>query len=166
MADYNIYIHANGSGGGGNATSKTTPWSNQEGSGGGGGDESSVFQTAQNVLSKGEGFATSGFSGVVNQGISKLSKAYPWVGLVVAAGVVVDKVLTTGFQHVETYTGDYRYACGYNDLKAVVNAGLNPVGAYLNHEHRRKEFNKQNKKIEQEQTLVGNSMFNTSKRGV
>lgn len=159
MADYKIYIHSYAEGGG--TTAPTKPWDNQPSNG-----ETSPFEVAENAIQKTQQFATSGFSSAANTGVATLSRAFPAVALAVVAAKVAESILTTGFQHVETYTGHYEYSMGFNNFKTAVSNAFNPMGVWFKNMHREYQFNLQNKRIEQERTLVGNSILSISVKGV
>lgn len=146
--DYNIYIHSN-EGTGSNLRKTTIPFANQESV------DDNAFQTVQKGIKEAEEIATNGFGGIINTGVAKLGKAFPIVAGVVMAGVVTDKVMTTGFGHLESYTGNFEYAMGYNNFKAAVGRALNPIGTYFKAKHIQAEANKQNDAIMKQNRLFG-----------
>ena len=117
-------------------------------------------------ISKTQEIAQNGFSSMVGQGIAKLSKAVPAVAIIVAIIKATDKILTTGFTHAETYTGDYTHAVNYANIKTGIGNVLNPIGFGLRLAKRNAEFEKNNKKIESERLLVGSSTLRNINRGV
>lgn len=156
MADYNIYIHANGSDG---FSSQTKPWDNQNDGGNG-------FTTARNALNKTYSFTQSGFTSYAETGVSQLSKVFPAIALGVAVAKIGDKIMTAGFSHLETYTGHYEYSMEWNNFKTAINNVLNPIGSILKVVRRQYQFNLQNQRLDQERTLIGNSILSTSVKGV
>lgn len=154
--DYHIYIHdPNGASGNGSGN-KTTPFSAKSS------DES--FKTAvQQPYSIAKGLAS---GNGVSMGVSALTKVAPWVAVVVAAITTTDKVLTTGFGHLEEYTGDYSYNVNYNNFKTKLGMVLHPVKTYMTTRHKDAQWKKQNKEITQQNRLIGNSILKDFNVGV
>ena len=95
-----------------------------------------------------------------------LSPWDPWVAVAVAVAAIVDKVLTTGAGHLETYTGRYELAVEMNNLHANISNALNPIGMLYNQYKWNKQNQVYNIKQEQERKLYGNSVLNTEIKGV
>lgn len=154
MPDYNIYIHALGSSTGGDA-SATKPL-------GTGTDEQTVASPFDNFttgVKQAQGFASSGFGSAFNTGVAMLGKSVPIVALAILLANIADKTVSTGFGHLESYTGNFAYSMNYNAFKTYIGALMNPVGFALKEAHRQAEFRKQNLRIEQERTLIGRSFL-------
>lgn len=161
MADYNIYIHSFMGGGGAAESSPTKPWANQSQGG-----ETSMFQTLQEVADNAQQLATSGVSNYAAMGVAQLSKASPFIALVVGSIVVGNKILTTGFRNVETYLGNYEYSMRFNNFKTTISNFLNPIGTGYKFFARNYQYQLQNERTEQQRLLFGNSILNTSFKGV
>ena len=165
MADYNIYIHSYSENTGGSGSepgfSLVKPWSNQPATGG-----VASFQTFQNVAHNAEQIATVGFAPYINTGVAALGKVVPAIAIIYAVAKIADKIVTTGLEHVETYTGHYEYSMGWNNFKTDIANTVNPIGVAIKNYKRQKEYDLKNLQIEQERKLVGNSILTTSVRGV
>lgn len=146
MADYHIYLHSNE---GSSLQSNLQPKDSKESMGG-------VFsvKAAYNKISQ---FASSGFSSVINTGVSALSKALPIVAVGVIAAKVADNILETGFHHLESYTGNYQYSMGYNNFKTVAGMVINPMKAVRSQLHIMAEQKKFNDKQREYRALMGES---------
>lgn len=158
MPDYNIFIHATGTS---NSFSKIKPWGNQEED-----SADAPFTVAKSVTKNAGQFISSGFTQYAETGVSSLARIAPAVAIAVAAVKVTDKILTTGFSHLETYTGHYEYSMNFNNFKTAIGNFLNPIGTMMKYVRRQNQFDLQNKRVEQERTLVGNSILNLSVKGV
>lgn len=161
MPDYNIFIHTNNEGG---MSNKTKPWANQEN--GGGENGANAFTVGTNVINGASSFASSGFTPYAETGVSQLSKVAPAIALGVTVAKLADKVMTTGFNHLETYTGHYEYSLELNNFKTALHNVMNPIGTFMKVLHRQYQFKLQNQRLDQERTLVGNSILSTSVKGV
>lgn len=154
MADYHIYLHGDGL----NNKSETTPYQsyNMENDGDIPFNPNQYVNVAKNVA-KGNG---------INMGVSALSKVAPWTIAAIVAAKVTDKVLTIGFAHQEEYTGNYINDVNYNNFKAQVHAYTHPIQTAFSLIHQQSQFNKYNKAIEQQNTLIGNSILKDFNIGV
>ena len=146
MADYHIYLHCNE---GTSLQSNVQPKDSKESMGG-----AFSVKAAYNKISQ---FASSGFSSVINTGVSALTKAVPIVAGVMIAGKIVDSVLETGFHHLESYAGNYKYSMEYNNFKTVAGMIINPVKAAQTQMHLHFEQKKFNDKQREYRTLMGES---------
>lgn len=146
--DYNIYIHSN-EGTGSDISKTTVPFTNQKSV------DDNAFNTVNAGIKKAEELATNGFGGIVNTGVAMLSKAVPFVATAVMLGVVADKVITTGFQHLETYTGNFEYSLGLNNFKAGIGRTLNPIGTFFKVKHIQAQAHKENEAIREGNRLFG-----------
>jgi len=159
MADHKIYIYAAGGIKQGGGDSAFTPFSNQ--------DENSNFSsTFSKTVSQVENYAVNGYGSVVNGGIAALAKIAPQVAVVYLAVKVADKVTSTGANHLQEYTGDYRFAIEYNNFKVGIKNTLNLGGLMLDTAHKAFQFQKRNAEIQIQRTLVGNTTINDGKIGV
>lgn len=146
--NYNIYLHSD-EGMGSDLGKTTVPFANQEKV------DDNAFNTIKSGIQKAESIATGGFGGVINTGVAALGKVVPQIALVVAAGAVANKVMTTGFQHLECYTGNYAYSMGYNNFKAAIGRTLNPIGTFFKAQHIQAQAHKQNTAIREGNRLFG-----------
>ena len=144
MADYHIYIHSNE---GSSLASNTQP---KEETMGGAFTAKSAFKGAQQ-------FASGGFSSAINTGVAALSKAVPVVAAAVVAVKVVDGVLTTGFKHLESYTGNYQYSMEYNNFKTNIGYAINPIKLLKKQLEIHFESQKFNNKQKEYRSLMGES---------
>lgn len=144
MADYHIYLHSNE---GSSLQSNLQPKDSKESMGGAFGVKAAYGKISQ--------FASGGFSGVINTGVSTLSKAIPIVAGVVIAAKVVDNVLEIGFQHLESYRGAYQYSMEYNNFKTALGVAINPIGYVKKSLHLQFEQKKFNEKQEEYRKLMG-----------
>lgn len=146
MSDYHIYLHSNEEN---SMASNTQP--KEETMGG-------VFKP-MTVLNKANQFATSGFSSVVNSGVATLTKVLPAVAVGIFALKTADKVLTTGFHHLESYAGNYKYSMEYNNFKTVMGMVMNPVSIATKSLHLMFEQKKFNDKQREYRTLMGDNFI-------
>lgn len=146
--NYNIYLHSD-EGMGSDLGKSTVPFANQEKV------SDNAFNTIKSGIQKAENIATGGFGGVINTGVAALGKVVPQIALVVAAGAVANKVITTGFQHLETYTGNFEYSLGLNNFKAGLGRALNPIGTFFKVKHIQAQAYKENEAIREGNRLFG-----------
>lgn len=143
---YHIYIHSNE---GSSLASNTQPKDSSETMGG-------VF-TAKSAFKGAQQFASGGFSSAINTGVAALSKAVPVVAVAVVAAKVVDGVLTTGFKHLESYTGNYQYSMEYNNFKTNIGYAINPIKLLKKQLEINFESQKFNNKQKEYRSLMGES---------
>ena len=152
--DYHIYLHSDTTNSGGN---KTTPFSTKTENGGGFATKAKkAYQTVKSVAN----------GSVINTGVAALTKALPVVAGVIIAGKITDKILTTGFAHQQEYTGIYKNNVMWNNFKTNIHNILHPIQYALSVAHQNAQFNKQNKEIEQQNRLIGNSILKDFNIGV
>ena len=142
--DRHIYIHSDTSN---SLASNTQP--KEESMGG-------VF-SAKSAFTNVNQFMNSGFSSAINTGVAALTKALPVVAIGVVAVRETDKILSTGFEHLENYAGNYQYSMGYNNFKTVVGSIINPIGFFKKTLHLHFETKKFNDKQRENRTLMGES---------
>ena len=150
--DYHIYIHDTNSGSG----NKTTPFSAKT-------NESSFATKINTGIKKIQGVLN---GSVVNTGVAALSKAIPIVATALIVGKITDKVLTTGFAHQQEYTGVYKNNVNWNNFKNSIHNIFHPIQYGLSVLHQNAQINKQNKEIEQQNRLIGNSILKDFNIGV
>ena len=150
--DYHIYIHDTNSGSG----NKTTPFSAKT-------NESSFATKINTGIKKVQGVLN---SSVVNTGVAALTKAVPIVATALIVGKITDKVLTTGFAHQQEYTGVYKNNVNWNNFKNSIHNIFHPIQYGLSVLHQNAQINKQNKEIEQQNRLIGNSILKDFNIGV
>ena len=163
--DYNIYLHAteenvveNKTKPSANRTNTFTDGTSQVGA--------SAYETFTKVKDNISSFASSGFEGLAEQGITKLGKVFPIVAIVYACLKITDMVVDNTLSKIDTYTGHYEYSMGYNNFKAGVKNVLMPVSYMKRQIDINWEIAKQNRQIEQNRTLVGNATLRNLNIGI
>lgn len=106
------------------------------------------------------------FTSEIASGGEMLSKISSTAAIVVAVAKVVDKVLTTGFEHLSNYTGQYQYSMAMNNFNTQMRNVFNPFGLAKQVIHRELEFNKQNQEIQLQSQLLGETVFSVKKVGL
>ena len=173
MPDYNVYIHAIGTGGATNVN-PTVPWSAREGNVGG-----AFSQTqSQSSFSVGGGYQATRIvtrlantaqnpDSIVSTAIVALAKVAPWVAAAYACvklGVAItDTVLD--FQALET--GYYGNQVGWQNFKQTINNVLHPFSSNINAHKTQRQWAIENQKLKQQRDLLGDSVINSwAGRGV
>lgn len=168
MADYNIYIHAIGTGGASNQ-SPTTPWSAREGGDAfsqtesqGGSDASGAVRS----FTRAAAFVSNPDS-LVSTGISKLAKFIPAILLAGAVVKISDAILSNVIEFSEIESGDYRNGIAYQNFKIGIHNVLRPISTAINHFKIERQWARENRKLEQQRDLLGDSVINSyTRRGV
>lgn len=158
--DYHIYLHgdSSGSSSGGN---QTKPFSVSKATTTGSG---AAFATkVQKAYSVG---STAASGSVASTGAAALMKVVPWLAVIYIAWKVTDKVLSTGFAHQAEYTANYENNVNYNNFKTIAGYVLNPLSLAKVTIHSRKQYEKQNKEIAQQNRLLGDSVLKDFNIGV
>ena len=159
--DYHIYLQSKQSA---SVSEKTVPFELR------GEEAQSTSDSIAPFISKGlstaQQVANTGFGTAVNAGVSALAKAVPWVAVAVALVKITDKILTTTFTNIESYTGDYTHSVKYSNLKNGFSIAINPLGLAKRMIERNFEFDANNKKINAERLLVGQATLRNMDRGV
>ena len=155
--DYHIYIHDSNGASGNGSGNQTTPFSAKSS------DDESFRTAVQKPYSIAKGIAS---GNGVNMGVAALTKVAPWVAVAAAAINITDKVLTIGFSHVTEYTGNYDLEVGYNNFKTSFYNSLHPIKFWLSIKHQDAQFRKQNKQINEQNKLIGNSILKDFNIGV
>ena len=156
MADYHIYLHSEG--GAKSSSNQTKPFSQKQTEESGGG-----FQTTAKTF---ESASSTAKDGATSVGVAALAKVVPWLAILIAAVNVVDKVLTAGFAHQEEYTGYYKNNVAYNNFKTGIHNIIHPIQYAMSEIHNRKQFDKKNKEIAQQNRLIGSSILKDFNIGV
>lgn len=171
MPDYNIYIHAVGTGVSTNQN-PTVPWSAREDAGGsqtqsqGGSNAAGASFNAAAMVSKAASI-TQNPDALVGSAFSGAMKSVPWIAAayaVVKAGV---SIADTVIEFVEIDTGDYRNGNAWRDSKQALNILLHPVSSVMQFAKTTSQWNRESKRFRLEQDLLGGSVINTyTGRGV
>lgn len=165
MADYNIYIHAIGTGGS-TANNPTIPWSAREG------DEAMSPTTAfpANFGTNGSGVAKAIIKAssiaqnpdsVLSQAVSNVAKAIPFVA---AAFAVVKLAVSTADTALDFYTmqtGEYTGKIGWNNFKQVMAVPFHPFSSMIDAYKQEVRWGIENSKRTQERQLLGDSVINS-----
>ena len=114
MADYHIYLHSNE---GNSLASNTQPKDAEESMGG-------VF-VPKTFIKDVNKYANMSASGLFKTGAAELAKVYPQAALAVAAVKGTEKILSTGFEHLQSYTGNYEFSMEFNNFMTIIN--MTPV---------------------------------------
>jgi len=114
MADYHIYLHSNE---GNSLASNTQPKDAEESMGG-------VF-VPKTFIKDANKIANMSAGGLFKTGAAELAKVHPYAALAVAAVKGTEKVLSTGFEHLQSYTGNYEFSMEFNNFMTIIN--MTPV---------------------------------------
>lgn len=131
MADYHIYLHSEE---GSSLASNTQP--KEEAMGG-------VFKP-DTFIKQTKKWGNMSAGGLFETGAAELATAHPYAALAVAATKGTEKVLSMGFQHLASYTGNYEYSMEFNNFMTIIN--MTPVSlAYrlIKIHFQTKKFNEQ-----------------------
>ena len=152
--DYNIYIHDST---GGSTTKRTKAWL--------GGNMSKTSQVsngdaikfASNVISK-----ISNPDSLVNEGVSAVAKAIPWVAIAFAVVSAAARITDEITDITTMTTGDYSGKRDWNNFKTVMTMPLQPFSTALGVFKSYKQVEVTNLKREQQRLLTGESITNLS----
>lgn len=150
MADYHIYLHSDNQ----TDTSNVVPFSDRKAA-------IDDFTPTQN----GDGSFEEAKS-INMPGAAMLKKLTPWVSFGIASAVAVDKILTTGFNHLQEYTGRYEYALDINNVNTFVHNATHPISTFKSMIRKNFVYDKLNKEVEQNRALLGETIFSNKKVGV
>lgn len=114
MADYHIYLHSNE---GNSLANNTQPKDAEESMGG-------VF-VPKTFIKDANKIANMSAGGLFKTGAAELVKVHPQAALAVAAVKGTEKVLSTGFEHLQSYTGNYEFSMEFNNFMTIIN--MTPV---------------------------------------
>ena len=158
MADYNIYIRTIG---GGESSSPTTPTQL------GGGDGGDAAATASQFISKAGAFASNPDSAIGAAGstaVGAISKAAPWVGVVILAASILIKLTDSIYSKYTSFassaSGDYDAQIRYNNFKRGIHIAFHPVSTTIERWQAELEITKANARNRQEQLLFGGTILN------
>lgn len=172
MPDYNIYIHAIGTGGATN-DSPTTPWSQKSE----GGAFSQTSSQSSDSLSGAGGNLTRNIiraasyaqnpDSLISTATSAIAKAFPIVAAAVAcvklAETITDNVLD--FRVIET--GYYKNQVMWQDFKTTVHNVFHPVSGLVQSFKTERQWVRANERNRMERDLLGDSVINSyTNRGV
>ena len=135
MADYHIYLHSNE---GNSLASNTQPKDAEETMGG-------VF-VPKTFIKDVNKYANMSAGGLFKTGAAELAKVHPQAALAVAGVKVTEKVLSTGFEHLQSYTGNYEFSMGFNNFMTIF-VNTTPVTAI----YKSIKINQQTKKFNDKQ---------------
>lgn len=158
MPDYNIYIHSDTSGSGKKKTtakdkkssaSKTTP------------KESKALQYTTEAIN-----TASNPDSLVSKGVGAVAKAVPAVAVAFAVAGLVDKVATTIISFNTINTGDFSAQIGYQNFKSAIGGILRPFSTTLNYALSVREANVNQRRVNEQMRLLGDSVINNNNYGV
>lgn len=167
MPDYNVYIHAIGTGNG--QSNPTVPWSQRES-----GDGTS--QTSSQSGGGGVGIAraiirASSYAqnpdSVISQSLSNVAKAFPIVAAAYAVIKVGESIIDNAIEFVEIETGDYRNGVAWKNFKTNMNIVLHPASSSLQAFKIERQWSRENQRARLSRDLLGDSVINSyTNRGV
>lgn len=165
MADYNIYIHAIGTGGS-TANNPTIPWSAREG--GEAVSPTSAFPSnfgadgagAAKAIIKASAIAQNPDS-ILGQAVSSIAKAIPFVAAAYAVVKLGTGIVDTCYEYQTLYTGDYRNQIGWQNFKNRFANILTPVSSSINANKTETQWRIENSKRSQQRELLGDSVINS-----
>lgn len=165
MQDYNIYLHATSEVDDSNKTKPSVNRTEEKNADGTFRDGSALdsFTKVKDTISS---FASSGFEGIVSDGIAKLGKIFPAVAIAYAILKISDSVIDTTASYINNYTGNYEFSIGYNNFKAGLKNVLLPVSYAKRQFDLSLELEKQNTRISEERNLVGSATMRNMKIGI
>lgn len=169
MADYNIYIHAIGTGNQ-TAFNPTVPWSQRQ--------ESESIAPTQ---SSGGGLSSMGTLGaisrvgafmsnpnsIVSSAFSKVAKAIPYV----AAAYVVVNTLVKGYETAMDFaaieSGDYGIKMEWENQRRILHAITDPIGTQIQYVKTKMQLKIDNERHRLNRELLGDSVLNSyTNRGI
>ena len=172
MADYNIYIHAIGTGGATNEN-PTVPWSARESGGafsqtqskssgdiGGGG-----INAAQAII-KATSFARNPDS-AISSAFSSIAKAFPIVAAAYACVKLGEAIVDNCIDFDVIETGNYRTQTEWQNFKSSIKNVFHPISSSIQSYKQTREWNRENYKAKAQRDLLGDSVINSyTGRGV
>lgn len=170
MADYNIYIHAVGTGSG-TSYNPTMPWSQRQNAqsqtesqggsnvGGAGFNAAAMVTRAATIAQNPDAMVGSAFSNAM--------KAIPWVAAAFAVVKLTESVIDTAIEFGEIESGDYRGGNQWRDVKQMIKTMLHPVSTFVSHFKLEAEIKRDTQRAKLQQDLLGGSQVNSyTRRGV
>lgn len=172
MADYNIYIHAIGTGVA-SASNPTTPWSAREGGQGlsqttsqTSGDGSVNVEGAFNAVIRTAGYASNP-DALISKAVTSLARAFPIIAAAYAVVQLGEAVINNAIEFSEIETGDYRFGVQYQNVKAINNLVFHPVSSVVQNYKAQNQWQRENYKLRAQRELLGDSVINSyTNRGV
>ena len=148
MMDYNIYIRSIGEQSEG---SPTTPWNPQRRS------ETQAWQPSATKTINSLGNP----DGMVNAGVSAITKALPWVAVAYAVVKIGTKVYDASLEFSTAETGDYRATLERRNFKAALSWITSPFSNALNYMRAQQGIRIEDQKREEHRKLLGDSEINS-----
>lgn len=160
MADYNIYLHAIGTGGATN-DNPTIPWSQKEGGG-------AFSQT----VSQSGGFAGGGNfmravafaqnpDAIVSSSIGRYGRALAVVGAAYACLKLTQTLQDHIIGFAEAENGSQLARIRMEDTRQAFNNLIRPVSAIIQNIKIEKQWQRENYKLQQQRDLLGDSIINS-----
>lgn len=165
MADYNIYIHAIGTGTP-SAFNPIIPWSQREE---GAGLNPTVSQSGGSVAGAiGRAYLIArNPDAIVGAGVGFLSKAIPIIAVASAVITIGTAVADKYTEYTSFMSGDYSARHNFERGRAMLNATLRPVNTWIEYRRNYYEIKKANERSQWERSLLGDSVINSyTNRGV
>lgn len=169
MPDYNIYIHAIGSG---NANyNPTMPWSARDNAPGSaqttpqsnGGSMAGAGSNAAKAIMMSSAYMQNPDS-ILSQSFTSISKAFPIAAAAYAVVKLGVAVIDTAIEFNVMESGDYRVVNNWQDTKRFFSTVLHPFSSTIEAYKMEKQWQQQNKRQVLERDLLGNSF--ATNRGV
>lgn len=169
MADYNIYVHAIGTGGS-NAYNPTVPWSAREG---GEGSSQTVSQSgdvsgggAARAIIRAAGYAQNPDS-AVGSAFSNALKSIPYVAAAFAVVKLGETIIDNAVEFKALESGDFRSQVSWQNLKTNLNVVFHPFSSSWNSFKVRRQWAREDARASQQRDLLGDSVINSyTNRGV
>lgn len=169
MADYNIYIHAIGTGGGTN-DNPTVPWSQrgQDGSGGAfsqtqsktSGSVGAAGNNAAHAIIRAASYAQNPDS-LVSSAITAIGKAFPIAAAAYACVKLGEAIIDNVIEFGVIESGDYRFQTGWNNAKRSIHNVFHPISSSVESAKIQRQWEKENKKLQAQRDLLGDSVINS-----
>lgn len=173
MADYNIYIHAIGTGSNNGGFNPTVPWSLREGG------EGSSPTEAWSGSSSGSGSflplagigRTAAFLSNPDSIVgSAVSSAFKFLPIVAAAGIIIKtglKIYENALDFSILEGGDYSQQVSYQNFRQTISNIFSPFNTTFNAFRQETAWRVENSKKTQQRALLGDSVINAyTNRGV
>jgi hypothetical protein len=149
--DYNIYLYSvNGEGSTGESsnTSASAFESNSASS------PLQIMQKANSIISNPDS--------LVSAGVGMLSKAVPWVAIIIAGLKIADTIVTTISDNYSSYSGDYSFSLQRANFKKAIGYAFAPFRYLSDRNSQWIEWNKHNIETRENARLAGISINNIS----
>ena len=167
MADYNIYIHAIGTGGG-TSDNPTIPWSQRGENGNGGAFSQTESQTgslqwgnnAAKSIIRAASFAQNPDS-LISSAITAIGKAFPIAAAAYACVKLGEAIIDNVVQFGTIESGDYTNQTNWNNIKKGVQMMLHPISSAVEISKMQNQWARDNKKLQAQRDLLGDSVINS-----